>query len=49
MVCNEQGEAIYEIENKPKEPLRMGGDDRLKFGGDYSFVRFAPMAVGWPW
>jgi WD40 repeat protein len=43
VICNQDGYRLFEIENKPEKRMQIfGGDDRLKFGGDFSFVRFSP-------
>jgi WD40 repeat protein len=32
----------YQIANRPKEPFDIDAKDRLRFGGHYSYARFAP-------
>jgi WD40 repeat protein len=43
-VCDSKGALIYKIANKPEKPLDgdFDSDDRLDFGGDYSYARFSP-------
>ena len=42
VVCNDQGDVLFEIANKPNAPLDFAGRDRLTFGGDYSYGLFSP-------
>ncbi len=44
VVCDDKGKVLFEIANAPEIPVVIGGDsdDRLLFGGDYSFGRFSP-------
>jgi len=42
IVCNQDGESLFRIENHPANPLVFDSTDRLKFGGDYSLARFSP-------
>ena len=43
LVCDLSGKEKFRIENHPKVPLRLDIQrDRLSFGGDFSYARFAP-------
>ena len=43
-VCDDRGKVLFEITNTPDIPVAIekSNDDRLLFGGDYSFGRFSP-------
>lgn len=44
IVCDANGVAKFTIENKPAIPIDKSADseDRLKFGGEFSYARFSP-------
>ena len=42
-ICDANGKLKFEIPNNPQKPMeQFGGNDRLKFGGDFSYARFSP-------
>lgn len=45
IVCDASGATKFKIKNNPEKPLNedRNGDDRLKFGGDFSYASFSPV------
>ena len=42
-VCDREGNEKYRIANEPLKPIReRGANDRLTFGGEFSYARFSP-------
>jgi len=42
VVCDSQGEVLFEIANQPEAALELDSSDRLTFGGHYSYGQFSP-------
>ncbi|QDU43272.1 translocation protein TolB [Symmachiella dynata] len=41
-VCDKTGKVLYQITNNPENPINDINNDRLRFGGDFSYGRFSP-------
>ncbi len=43
VVCDSTGKTLFQIENRPDQATpKFADEDRLGFGGDYSYARFSP-------